>query len=191
MKKNLLFLIYLFSLFIGESVFAQSISKKTTLDIMIKGVPANEQGRISGKYVVGGDGRVYLPLLKLGIHASGLSSSALARRIETAYKEAQIYKNPRITVISSKDIAQSNIDTNTVSVGGYVKRPGSVPYKRGMTLFEAVTAAGGENAYGSKKKVELHRNGKKYVYDLRRSSHMNVKIYPNDSIVVPQKGIFD
>ncbi len=166
---------------------AQSISSKTTLSIEIKGVPAIEQQRVSGKYGVDASGNIYMPMLKSGIRASGLSSSALARRIEAAYRAAQIYKNPRITVISTKDTAASSIDTLRVSVGGFVKRPGPIPFARGMTLFQAVAAAGGETAFGSIKRVELHRNGKKYTYDLRKSSHMNVKVYPGDTINVPQK----
>lgn len=169
---------------------AQEISSRTTLNIAIKGVPATEQQRISGQYVVDGSGFVYLPLLKGGIKASGLSSSSLARKIEDAYRSAEMYENPRITVISTKDEASSEIDRQIVSIGGFVKSPGPKPYMRGMTLFQAVSAAGGETAFGSIKRVELHRNGKKYVYNLQTAAHMRVKVYPGDSINVPQKTAF-
>ncbi len=168
---------------------AQSISSKTTLSIQIKGVPNTEQSRISGQYVVDSSGYVYLPLLQGGIRASGLSSSALARRIEAAYRSAEMYKNPRITVISTKDAEAQKIDAQLVSVGGFVKRPGPIQFMRGMTLFQALSAAGGETAFGSIKRVELHRNGKKYVYNLKRSSHMRVRVYPGDTINVPQKTV--
>jgi len=166
---------------------AQSISTKEILSITIKGVPATEQTRISGEYVVSPDGQIYLPLLKGGIRASGLSSSALARRIESSYRSAKMYNNPRITVVSRKDSAASNIDAQLISVGGFVKSPGQKPFTRGMTLFQALSAAGGETAFGSIRRVELHRNGKKWTYDLRKSEHMRVKVYPHDSINVPQK----
>lgn len=169
---------------------AQSISSRTTLNIAIKGVPSNEQERISGQYVVDGSGFVYLPLLKGGIKASGLSSSALARKIEAAYRSAEMYQSPRITVISTKDAAASEIDRQVVSIGGFVKSPGPKPYMRGMTLFQAVSAAGGETAFGSLKRVELHRNGKKYVYNLKTAAHMGLKVYPGDSINIPQKTAF-
>ena len=168
---------------------AQLISPKTTLTISIKGVPQSEQARISGPYVVSPSGFVYLPLLDAdkGIKASGLSSSSLARKIEAAYRSAEIYQNPRITVISSKDQEADKIDAQTVTIGGFVKRPGPVQYRRGMTLFEAVSAAGGETAFGSIRRVELHRNGKRFVYDLKNAAHMREKVYPGDSINVPQK----
>ncbi len=119
-----------------------------------------------------------------------MSSSALARKIEGAYRSAGMYKNPRITVISTKDAASSKIDAQIVSVGGFVKRPGPIQYTRGMTLFQALSAAGGETAFGSIKRVELHRNGKKYIYNLKNASHMRVRVYPGDTIKVPQKGPF-
>ncbi len=189
MKKLLSFLTLAVAAMVVAApvVHAQSISAKTTLDIQIKGVPATEQSRISGKYVVDSSGYVYLPLLKGGIRASGLSSSALARKIEGAYRSAEMYKNPRITVISTKDAASSKIDAQIVSVGGFVKRPGPIQFIRGMTLFQALSAAGGETPFGSIKRVELHRNGKKYVYNLKNAAHMRVRVYPGDNINVPQK----
>jgi len=172
------------------TTMAQSISTKEILSISIKGVPATEQTRISGEYVVSPDGQIYLPLLKGGIRASGLSSSALARRIESSYRSAKMYNNPRITVVSRKDSAASNIDAQLISVGGFVKSPGQKPYTRGMTLFQALSAAGGETAFGSIKRVELHRNGKKWTYDMRQAAHMRVKVFPHDTINVPQKTAF-
>ncbi len=169
------------------SAFAAAIAANTTLTITIKGVPGTEQTRISGQYVVDSSGYVYLPLLKNGIRASGSSSSSLARRIEAAYRSAEIYQNPRITVISTKDVAYDQIDLKVVIVGGFVKRPGPVPFMRGMTLFQAISAAGGETAFGSIKRVALYRNGKKHVYDLRKQAHMQLRVYPGDSINVPQK----
>jgi hypothetical protein len=59
-----------------------------------------------------------------------------------------------------------------------------------MTLFKALTSAGGASPFGSMKRVELHRNGKKYVYDLNNPKHMRVPVYPGDSINVPQKTVF-
>jgi protein involved in polysaccharide export with SLBB domain len=171
-------------------VTAQSISANTTLNIEIKGVPASEQGMINGQYVVSSSGLVYMPLLKNGIRASGLSSSALARSIEQAYSKADIYDMPRITVISSKDQAAQNIDAQVVHVGGFVSGPGPKPYQRGMTIWQALTAAGGPNPFGSIKRVELHRNGKKYIYNLKDPKFMKLPVYPNDSINVPQKTVF-
>lgn len=167
-----------------------SISSNTTLNISIKGVPNTDQGRIDGQYVVGDSGYVFLPLLKERIKASGLSSSALSRRIEEAYKNSQIYKDPRITVISTKDTAAQGLDAQVIHVGGFVGSRGPKPYIRNMTLFEAITAAGGAGTFGSLKRVELYRGGKKFVYNLNKRENMMIKVFPKDNIVVPQKTIF-
>lgn len=171
--------------------YAQVINTKETLNITIKGVPSAEQARISGDYVVSGNGYIHMPMLQGGIKASGISSSTLARKIEGAYRAAEIYTMPRITVISRKDAAENEIDAKTVTIGGFVKRPGPVKYMRGMTLFQAVAAAGGETAFGSLKRVELMRRNKRYVYNLRLLKHRQLKVYPGDSINVPQKRILD
>ena len=170
---------------------AAQISSNTTLDISIKGVPAGEQAKFDGGYPVDDAGFIYLPLLRDGIKASGLSSSKLARNIEKAYRIAEIYVNPRIQVISNKDEAAQQIDSQIVTVGGFVASPGPIPYTRGMTLFEAVAAAGGAGTFGSDKRVELHRRGAgKRTYNIRLAKDMKVPVYPGDTIKVPQKTVF-
>lgn len=167
---------------------AQSISANEALNISIKGVPASEQSRISGPYNVSSSGYVHMPLLKNGVKASGLSKSALARNIEAAYKQAGMYKDPRITIISTQDDqAKAKRENEVVSIGGFVKSPGQRPYISGMTLYQAVAAAGGETAFGSIRRVELLRKGRRTVYDLRKTSHMGTRVYPGDTINVPQK----
>ena len=48
-------------------------------------------------------------------------------------------------------------------------------------------AAGGESPYGAINRVNLFRNGKRYVYNLKNDKHKSVKIYAKDIIEVPQK----
>ena len=173
------------------SLQAAQISANTTLNISIKGVPAGEQAKFDGGYPVDVNGFIYLPLLRPGIKASGLSSAKLARDNEKAYRDAEIYVNPRINVISNKDEAAQQIDAQIVTVGGFVGGPGPIPYTRGMTLFEAVTAAGGASTFGSDKRVELHRGGVKIgTYNIRLAKDMKIPIYPGDTIKVPQKTVF-
>lgn len=164
------------------------ISSNSMINITIKAVPVEEQQRIAGSYTVDGRGYVSLPFLSdTPIKASGLTGSTLSRKIEAAYKNAQIYSAPLINVTTAKDIANEQIDNKIVSVGGYVKAPGPKPYQRGMTLFQAVTAAGGANAYGASNRTELIRNGKKYIYNMKNTKDMQLLVYPNDTINVPQK----
>lgn len=168
-------------------VSAQSISVNESLAISIKGVPLSEQGRISGSYNVDGSGYVHMPMLKK-IKASGRTISSLARSIEAAYEEAGIYTDPRIAVASGQDDNKRIIrEKEVVSIGGYVKSGGPRPYVVGMTLFQAVSAAGGETPFGSIRRVELHRKGRVKIYDMRKSENMRIKVLPGDSIKVPKK----
>lgn len=170
---------------------AQLIAPKEFLEIEIKGIPLAEQGRVAGRYMVTPGGQVFLPMIKGGIKASGISSAALSRKIEDAYKEAGVYQDPRITVISNQDNKESKIDPLEVSVGGHVKRNGAVPFKREMTLQKAIAAAGGVTPFGTIKRVELYRGDKKTIYDMRKDASKRAAVKPGDAIVIPQKGPFD
>ena len=178
----------LFATLITSVCASPEISPNTTLSIKIYGVTNIEQSKFDGSYTVDSSGFIYLPLLKDGLKASGFSSSKLARKIEDAYRGAEIYVNPRINVISNKDEEAQKIDAQIVTVGGFVAGPGPIPYTRGMTLFEAVTAAGGASTFGSDKRVELHRGGvKKGIYNIRLAKDMKTPVYPGDTIKLPQK----
>ena len=147
-----------------SSLRAEVISANSIIRVSIKAVPSQEQSMITDQYTVSSDGFIKLPLLDSPIKASGVSGATLSRRIEAAYKAAEIYNHPLINVISSKDEASSAIDAKMVTIGGFVSSAGPRAYSRNMTLFQAVSAAGGVNPFGSSKRVELHRNGKKYTY---------------------------
>ncbi|NWK57448.1 polysaccharide biosynthesis/export family protein [Verrucomicrobiaceae bacterium N1E253] len=170
---------------------AQAISPKEFLTVEIRGIPQGEQARVTGRYMVTPDGQLFLPMIKGGIQASGIDSAKLSRRIEAAYKDAGIYQDPRITVVSQKNEGEGGIDAAEVSVTGRVNRNGPVAFKRDMTLLKAIAAAGGVDMFGTIKRVELHRGNKKTIYDLRKDESKRVKVQEGDLIVVPQKGPFD
>jgi protein involved in polysaccharide export with SLBB domain len=108
----------------------------------------------------------------------------LAQRIEGAYISAQIYTNPTFQVVSdSSDV----IRQQTVTVGGKVRSPGPRAYQKGMTLFQAVSAAGGATEFGAINRVRLYRNKQVFTYDLGRAEHKMLLVYPNDIVDVPAK----
>jgi len=193
MKKALFLLISLMalSLPVAEASYVTSGEKVT---ITIKGVPASEQASINSEYVVDDSGKLYLPMLKGGIKAAGSSSSSVARRIEAAYRDAKIYTNPRITILTVKDdmvgedIAKRN--NQFVTVSGEVKRDGPVQYRNSMTIYEAIATAGGVDTFGAMNRVILERNGREVIYDLKKSASRTVKVRVGDVITVPQKNPF-
>ncbi|PQJ29372.1 polysaccharide biosynthesis/export family protein [Rubritalea profundi] len=194
MKKAFFLLISLMALCLPVAQ-ASSVTSGEKVTITIKGVPASEQASINSEYVVDDSGKLYLPMLEVGIKASGSSSSSVARRIEAAYRDAKIYTNPRITILTIKDdivgedIAKRN--NQFVTVSGEVKRDGPVQYRTNMTIYEAIATAGGADTFGAMNRVKLERNGKETIYELIKSSkNRTIRVRVGDVITVPPKNAF-
>jgi len=170
------------------SVNAQTVRPDQRLGLSISGVPVSEKGRLDAEYSVSSDG--YITMWIIGrVKASGLTKSALAASIASKYKAAQIYTDPVFQVFSGADDGAN--DVLSFTVGGQVRSPGQKPWTKGMTLYTAVQAAGGENQYAAMNRVKLYRNRKVYIYDLKRQNHKGVLIYSRDVIEVPEGNIFN
>jgi polysaccharide export outer membrane protein len=181
-KKTLVgfFLMIAFAL----PLFAQ-IEAGKAIQITISGVPSEEKGRIDGIYPVSDAGFINMPFIDT-VRAAGLRNEDLAVALQSRYKSLGIYTNPTIQVISN---AGNSIDQQTVYLGGQVRGPGPKPFTKGLTLYQAIQAAGGPTEFGSMKRVKLFRGSRQTVYDLTKSQFMSVPVQPNDTIEVPQKGM--
>lgn len=155
------------------------------IQITISGVPSEEKGRIDGIYPVSDAGYINMPFIGT-VRAADLRNEDLAASLQARYKSLEIYTNPTIQVISKRG---DSIDEQMVHLGGQVRGPGPKPFNKGLTLYQAVQAAGGATEFGSMKRVKLFRNGRQTVYDLTKSQFMNVPVQPNDTIEVPQKNM--
>ena len=156
------------------------------LTLTIGGVPAQEAQLVSGVYTVSTNFTLNLPHIP-EVSVRGLTRSQIQKKIESEYKIAQIYTNPNINILSDESVSASRI----VSVNGEVNRAGPVPYRPGMTLFEAISAAGNKTDFGSFKKIKLIRKGKVTQHDLSKISTnpgADVTLQPNDKIIVPKSG---
>ncbi len=169
----------------GLSAWAQNdtIRAGQAIELRINSVPAEEKAKFDGAYPVSSSGTINLPYLGL-IRAAGLRSDQLAVSIQNAYRSRQIFTNPTVQVLTSTD---QTLNEQLVTVGGQVNRQGPVKYTPGMTLYQAVAAAGGASPFGSMKRVKIYRGGKMTQYDLTKGQSMNVPVQPNDTIEVPQK----
>ncbi len=158
------------------------------INLTIRGVEPAEQQKISGIYRVGESGSVRLPMLDDLLPARGLTPEQFARAAEAAYKSAGIYARPAIEVetLQGKDQQGAAL----VSVGGQVRRAGDTPFRKGMTVIQAIDNAGGRNDFGSRN-LFLLRDGKQYCLDFTNLSHKNIVLRPGDSIQVEQKGVLD
>ncbi len=182
MKTFLLLLLCLFTL---QAQGQSTIQAGRAIEIRIQGVPPEEAARVNNTYPVSEAGHVRMPYIG-NVRAAGLSPTSLAQSIEASYRAAEIYTNPTVQVISSSDDTVAEL---MLTVGGYVRRPGPVKYFRGLTLYNAIQAAGGANEFGSMYRVELLRDGKVRQYNMFETQSKTVLVEPNDTITIPQKNI--
>ena len=169
-----------------SSAWAQ-IQPGRAVQITISGVPTEEKARFDLIYPVSEAGTINLPFIGQ-VRAAGLRAEQLQTVLESRYKSAGIYTHPTFQVIDS---SSKRIEEQVVVVGGQVRKTGPVPYNRTMTLYQAIQNAGGPTEFGSMKRVKLLRNGQQKQYDLTQLQFMQIPLEPNDTIEVPQKGLFN
>src|SRR5688572_2215563 len=129
-------------------------------------VPAEDAPNVTSLYTVSERGTVRVPYLNHEIQAAGLSITELARRIEAAYRAAEIYTNPTINVAINDPINQAS---HIVIVGGEVKGGGAqIPLRDNMRLYAAIMSAGGFTEFADIKRVKIIRGTKATVYDMRK-----------------------
>lgn len=180
MRTLLLFLLSCTAIL--QPLSAQGIQKSSKLQITIMGVPPGENSRIDNTYPVDASGNIRM--WEVGtIRAAGLTSTALAKKIEQAYKTAQIYTSPTIIIQKIGDADEELQQIITIS--GSVQRPGPIQYSSGMTLAQAIAAAGGPSTFGTTKRVSVYREGTKYsLSPLVNDKHKLERVYPGDTIEV-------
>jgi protein involved in polysaccharide export with SLBB domain len=175
------------SLLLAISVFGETqIKPGRAITITILGVPTEEKARFDGTYPVSESGMINMPHIGT-IKAAGLQADALSRVLQDTYKSRQIYTNPTIQVLSS---TADTLDKQVVHVGGQVRKTGAAEYTQGLTLYQAIQAAGGPTEFGSMYRVKLFRSGNQRQIDLTDAKNMTITLEPNDTIEVPRQNWF-
>ena len=137
------------------------------------------------------DGRISLPLVG-DVLAAGKTPDELAKEIE---KKLRAYvRNPKVTVILTN--LQGHEFLSRIRVTGAVEQNLSLNYHQGMTVLDAVLAAGSVTPYANSNSTKLHRRTAQgaQVYDIRLKDIMqkgdmttNVRLLPGDVITVPER----
>lgn len=170
--------------------YAAKIKAGDAIQISLKGVPIAEQQKVNGQYRVRDSGNIRIPMINVNIQAAGKKPEQVERSIEEAFKKAQIYSAPTISLQVLE--GEKKVIQLVLSVGGQIKRPGRVQYRDGMTLAEAIQQAGDRTTFASKY-LYLTRKNKAGELTRQKLNFTNpkvqsIKVLPNDVIVVPQKG---
>ena len=152
-----------------------------TVELRLGGVPPEEIQQVSGPYTIDGSGYVNLPHIGK-IRAGSTTQSELQTAIEAAYRSQEIYTNPSITLMIP-DTARF------VNTGGEVKAPQRVPFTADLTLLGAISASGGFTEFADQGKVQLLRDGKMTIVnvkDVRKDPSKDIRLKPGDKVEVPQ-----
>jgi polysaccharide biosynthesis/export protein VpsN len=77
-----------------------------------------------------------------------------------------------------------------VNIGGQVRHPGPLAWRKNLTIFDAILEAGGATEFGSLRRVKVSRDGTAKSYDLNDDKAKMIPVLPDDTIEVPQKNLF-
>ncbi|GAB3384611.1 XrtA/PEP-CTERM system exopolysaccharide export protein [Lysobacter fragariae] len=137
------------------------------------------------------DGKISVPLVG-DIVAGGRTPDAVAKDLQE--KLAAYVREPQVTVILTE--LRSHEYLSRVRVTGAVRQPVSIPYRQGMTVLDAVLAAGGVTEFAAPGRSSLHRktgdSAQAYgvqLDDILNSGDLstNYKVAPGDVITVPER----
>ncbi len=134
--------------------------------------------------IVRPDGKISLPLIK-EIYVAGLTPVEAEKDIASKFE--QYINNPVVTVILR------DVRSQLIFLVGGLQKTGSILYKPGMTVLEAIGEGGGLTDYAKKKKIYVVRElqGKRYKMDYDYPSVMagdtekDVVLRAGDTVVVP------
>lgn len=134
------------------------------------------------------DGKITTPLVP-DMVAVGKTPSQLGKDMEGVL--AEYIRSPQVNIIVSNPVSTFS----QVRVIGQVGEPQAVPYREGMTVLDAVLAAGGlgEFAAGNRAKIvrkegDKEREIRVKLDDLVNKGRMdqNLALKPGDVLVVPE-----
>lgn len=132
------------------------------------------------------DGRISTPLVG-DIQAAGLTAIELSDAIRAKLED--YVRTPQVTVIVTSPVSAEYL--HRIRVTGAVGSPQSVPYRKGMTVMDAVLAAGGTSPFAAANKAKLHRGDQVYplyIDDILKDGDLrsNYELMPSDTIAVPE-----
>ncbi len=137
------------------------------------------------------DGMISVPLVG-DVAAGGHTPGEVAADIQA--KLATYVRDPQVAVILTD--LRSHEYLSRVRVTGAVRQPISIPFRPGMTVLDAVLAAGGINEFAAPDKTSLHRKNtdSSATYAIRLDRILqkgdlasNFDVQPGDVVIVPER----
>jgi polysaccharide export outer membrane protein len=138
--------------------------------------------------VVRPDGEISMPLVD-HLVAVGKTPSQLSRDIEKVLGE--FVRQPQVNVIVTTAVSTFS----QVKVVGQVTKPTSLPFRKGMTVLDALLQAGGLTPFaaGNRSRIVRTEGGKKTEITVKLDrllnkgdTQYNITLEPGDLLVVPE-----
>lgn len=137
------------------------------------------------------DGKISMPLVG-DVQAAGLSAENIAKNIQIQL--SKFVRDPNVTIMVTG--LRSHEYLTRLRITGAVNAPSSLNYRQGMTVLDAVLAAGSVNDFASPNSTKLYRKIKDKIYVI--SIHLgdilykgklktNIELRPGDIITVPER----
>ncbi len=138
------------------------------------------------------DGKITVPLIG-DVQAGGETPDAVAATIQEKLKS--YVRDPQVAVILTE--LRSHEYLSRIRVTGAVRNPVSLPFRQGMTILDAVLAAGGTTEFAAPDRTELYRHsgdGATQAYQVKLGRILqqgeletNYPVQPGDVVTVPQR----
>ncbi|MGH9470468.1 MAG: polysaccharide biosynthesis/export family protein [Terriglobia bacterium] len=142
-------------------------------DLSFRGLPVRPDGKIS------------LPLIN-DVQAAGLTAMQLANSVTQRLKK--YVEDPLVTVVVTE------VNSQRYYVLGEVAHAGVFPLLPGITVLQALSAAGGFTEFANPKKIYILRNEnggqQKFPFNYKdvvagKNLNENIQLRPGDTIIVP------
>lgn len=166
-----------------DTEYALQISTGDLLDVNVFDTPD-----LSGKLRVDSRGTVTLPLGG-DVFISNMTAEDAARKIEAHLRQADILKDPHVSITVLEYATQG------VTVLGEVKNPGVYPLLGPHDLLDLISAAGGMTPNAARSVSITHRGDPTHSQTVNVEStagggaEFNANIRPGDTIMVARAGI--
>jgi polysaccharide biosynthesis/export protein len=137
--------------------------------------------QFSGPYVVHQDGMFTLPLVG-DLKAGGMTPMQVEEEVSKAL--AKYVRQPLVTVTVQQ------VGSKRYYMDGQINRAGEYPLVVPVTILEAISKAGGIQAFANGKKIYVLRGTNRIHFnykDVLKGKHMeqNIELQPGDHVVVP------
>jgi len=152
------------------------------INVSVYGVP---DYKIAAR--IAGDGNVDLPLIG-STHVAGLTVEQAQQLVAKKLIDGQLIISPDVLI----SVADSNVDI--IGVMGEVNSPRAIPAFAPMSLFDALSAAGGLKPDASHSISILRKGVNEPLLVVLNSNpanavDQNIPLYPGDRVIVPRTGV--